>query len=119
MKKKFLRQDTNRFSKLGKKRKKLQKWRKPKGRDSKMRQKMKSYNKVVSIGYKSDKNKTGRISEKLPLLIYNVRGLEKVGKNNVIIIGKVGAKKKIEILKKADEMKLNILNLEKLKNAIK
>ena len=41
MKKKFLRRDSVRFSKIGKNRKKIQKWRKPKGRDSKMRLKRK------------------------------------------------------------------------------
>ena len=40
MTKNFLRVDSARYSKLGKGRRKLQKWRKPKGRDNKMREKM-------------------------------------------------------------------------------
>jgi len=37
--KKFLRRTWSRYSKLGRKRKKKQKWRKPTGRDNKMREK--------------------------------------------------------------------------------
>jgi ribosomal protein L32E len=45
--------------------------------------------------------------------VLNVEGLESVGKENIVIIGKVGAKKKMEIIKKATELKLKILNLGK------
>jgi len=48
-KKRFLRRLTNRYLKLGKKRKKKQKWRKPKGRHNKMREKERGYPAVVSI----------------------------------------------------------------------
>lgn len=50
-KKKFKRRTWSRYSKLGRKRKKKQVWRKPTGRDNKMREKRKSYPKVVSTGY--------------------------------------------------------------------
>ena len=101
---KFLRRDAKRFSKFGKKRKKLLSWKKPKGRDNKMREKRKGYAPVVSIGYKNkDKEK--------PKIIYNLKELEKISKNKDLLIGNVGKKKKIEIAKKAKEMKLKILNL--------
>ena len=109
MKKKFLKRDTARFSKFGKRRKKLLSWRKPKGRDNKMREKRKGYPVVVSIGYKNSgrkktENKKGRI-------IKNIKDLEKLNKNNFIIVGNIGQKKKIEIVKKAKEMKIKLKNI--------
>ena len=67
---KFLRRTSNRYSKLGRKRKKKQVWRKPKGRDNKMREKRRGYPAVVSIGYKKGKHKT-------QIIINNVKDLEK------------------------------------------
>ena len=101
--KKFLRRTWNRYSKLGRKRKNKQKWRRPTGRDNKMRKKRKGYPKVVSIGYKNS-------PKEKPILVKNVLELEKV-KNEKVIIGKVGKKKRIEIAKKAKEMKISIQNL--------
>ena len=90
---KFLRRDAKRFSKFGKKRKKLLSWKKPKGRDNKMREKRKGYPNVVSIGYKN-KNK-----EK-PIIICNIKELENISKGKKIFIGKIGKKKKLQIIKK-------------------
>lgn len=120
MAKNFLRQDSGRYSKLGKGRKKLQRWRKPKGRHSKMREKRKSYPKVVSAGYKREKKEYGKINGINYELVYNLNELKKLKKNDGIIIGKVGVKKKIDILKKAMEMELKILNMNSLggKNAV-
>jgi len=53
--KKFIRQESRRYSKLGSRRKKLQKWRKPKGRDSKMRLNMASHSASPTVGHKSPK----------------------------------------------------------------
>jgi ribosomal protein L32E len=47
-KRKFLRRIWSRYSKLGKKRKKKQVWRKPRGRDNKMREKRKNLQKEHS-----------------------------------------------------------------------
>ena len=113
-KKRFLRQDMMRYSKIGKRRKKLQKWIKPKGRHSKIRQKRKSYPRFVSIGYKKAKEDYGKIKGMTPILIYNLKDLERADKKNIIVIGKIGAKKKIEIFKKALDMKLKILNLRNI-----
>ncbi len=103
---KFLRRIWNRHSKLGKGRKKKQVWRRPKGRDNKMREKRKGYPIVVSVGYK--KNKSER---KLVRIVRNIGDLEKAEKNEMIIIGNIGKKKKIEIAKKATKMKLPIQNI--------
>ncbi|MFH1425770.1 MAG: eL32 family ribosomal protein [archaeon] len=107
MSKEFKRQEFMVHSKLGKNRKKLQKWRKPKGRDSKMRLKRKSYPKTVSIGYSSPKTKDPK-----PVLIHNIKDLLTTNKNTPIILARVGAKKKIEIIKLAQEKKIKILNIK-------
>ena len=102
---KFLRRDAHRFSKFGKGKGKKAGWRKPKGRDNKMREKRKGYSAIVSIGYKGVKN------EKEFVIINNLKELEKA-KGKEIIIGKVGEKKKIEIVKKAKELKIELKNVK-------
>ena len=105
--KSFLRRTGSRYSKLGRNRKKKQKWNRPKGRDNKMREKRTGYPKVVSIGYKKQKDKT----REAPIIVNNLKDLEKVKKNNSITIGHIGKKKKLGISKKAKEMKIEIQNL--------
>lgn len=111
MAKKFLRRIWSRYSKLGKRRKKKQKWKNPTGRDNQMRLKRKGYPRVVSSGYSNDKKDRNKINGKTPLWIYNVRDLEKLGKENIGIVASVGKKKKTEIAKKANEMKIEIYNM--------
>ena len=111
MTKKFLRQDWMRHSKLGKNRKKLQRWRRPKGRHSKMRNKRVNYPKNPLIGYKSQrKSMPGK-----PLLIHNMSELLAAKKGAKVIIARIGARKKIELIKKAQEEGIAILNLQKEK----
>lgn len=119
MPKKFIRRDSIRYSKLGKNRKKLQKWRRPKGRDNKMRERHAGYPKRPSVGYKNEKKESGKIDGKNVVVIYNISDLEKSGKDKSIILGKVGAKKKMEIIKKSNELKLKIINLGVKENAIR
>ena len=109
--KKFLRRDWRRYSKLGKGRKKLQVWRKPKGRDNKMREKRIGYPVIVKIGYSTYKKQRGKIEGKNLIKIFNLEDLKKIKKNEMGIIGSVGKKKKIEIAKKAEEMKIELYNL--------
>lgn len=109
---KFLRQDTVRHLRLGKKRRKLQKWRRPRGRHSKMRKKRFSYPKMPSIGYKKPSHISGRIKGKIPIVIENLSQLEKCKKENILILARrIGAKKKLEIIKKAKEKGFELLNL--------
>ncbi|MBU0467256.1 MAG: eL32 family ribosomal protein [Nanoarchaeota archaeon] len=114
-KKKFIRQESKRYSKIGKNRKKLQKWRKPKGRDSKMRLKRKSYSASVSVGYKKPRKTSGKIQDLQPVLVHNLKELSEMGKNFIAIIARVGAKKKLEIIKHAKEKKIKILNVKEVK----
>jgi len=102
----FRRRIWHRHSKLGKKRKKKQVWRKPTGRDNKMREKRRGYPVVVSIGYKKGKSEKTQIK-----LVRNLKDLETVKKGEIVIIGKVGKKKKTEIVKKVKEMKISVQNI--------
>jgi len=104
----FKRQESVRHLKLGKRKKKLRVWRRPKGRDSKMRLKRKSYAKTVSIGYKSKPTPK-------PALIHNLKELNSMEKKTKIILAKVGAKKKLEIIKAANEKGMQIINLRSSK----
>ena len=108
---KFLRRTWSRYSKLGKRRKKKQVWRKPTGRDNKMREKRKGYPAVVSIGYRSNKKSRDKLMDKKPVKINNLKELEKIKENEIAIIGGVGKKKKIEIANKAKEMKIELYNM--------
>ena len=109
MSKEFPRQDSMRHLKLGKKGRK--RWRKPKGRHSKMRKRRKSYPKIVLIGYKSPKETSGKINSLKPVLIHNFKELLKVKKDEIIILARIGSKKRIELIKSADEKGIKILNI--------
>ncbi|MEK6888710.1 MAG: eL32 family ribosomal protein [Nanoarchaeota archaeon] len=106
---KFVRQDTTRYSRIGRGRKKLQKWRKPRGRHNKIRRKRFSYPVQPSLGFRKMKNVRGKILGLNPVLVYNVNDLQSVGKDSIVVIAKIGAKKKIDVLKKALELKLKVL----------
>jgi len=103
--KKFLRRDSARHSQFGKRRKKMLKWKKPNGRDNKMREKRRGYPKIVSIGYKNKKQK------EIIKIIRNIKDLKKIKKGELIILGNIGKKKKIEIIKKANSENLEFLNI--------
>ena len=107
----FLRQDTTRHHRLGRKRKSLQKWRRPRGRHSKIRRKRFGYPIKVMIGFKRNQAHSGLIEGLKPILVYNVQEMSKLAKNSMAIIAaRVGARKKLEMIKKAQEMGIKILN---------
>lgn len=115
MSKLFIRQDSHRFHKIGRKRKKLRKWRRPVGRDSKMRLKRKSYPASPTVGHRSPHFARGKLNGKTPALVHNLAELKSLNKNSVAILAKVGAKKKLEIIKYADENKIKLLNVKENK----
>ena len=47
----------------------------------------------------------------IPKLVHNLSELESLGKDNAAIIARIGARKKLEIIKKADELKIKVLNI--------
>jgi len=108
----FVRRNTLKLSKLGRNRRKLQRWRAAVGRHSKIRKNRFGYTKSPRIGFKSPRNNSGKIGGKIPLLVNNVKDFAKAGKENIIIIARrVGAKKKMEMIKKANDMGLVLLNV--------
>ncbi|MDE1848626.1 MAG: hypothetical protein KGH55_01180 [Nanoarchaeota archaeon] len=108
---KFLRRGWSRYSKLGLRRKKKQIWRRPHGRDNKMREKRKGYPSVVSIGHRKEKNSRGKINEQKTIVVRNINELKKTGKGEMAVFGKIGKKKKIEMAKFALENKIQVHNL--------
>ncbi len=121
LKMKFIRRNWNQFSKLGKKRKKKQVWRRAKGRHSKIREKRKGYPIKVMVGFRQKKDERGLVKNQKPVLVNNIKELEKIQKGQVVIIGKMGKKKRIGIAKMAKEKNIPInINIKKfLKRAEK
>jgi len=87
-------------------------YRKPKGSDSKMKQGKKGKRKKIDTGYRSPKTARGLHRTGLKVkIITNIKELIKDENTGIIISKRVGLKKKIEILKKAISEKIKILNL--------
>lgn len=114
----FFRPGWYRISRVGKRRKKKRVWRHAKGMDSKIRLTERGYAARPSSGWGSDKKIRNKIDGIDFVRIENLSQLEKVGKNQGIIIASVGKKKRDEIIKKAEESKIKILNRYK-KNGVK
>ncbi len=108
---KFLRQDSHRHSRLGKNRRKKQVWRLPKGRHSKMRQQRKSYPSMPTIGYATPRKDSGKIQGLSPVLVHNLSELKALSKTQIAILAKIGAKKKLELIKFANENKIKMHNV--------
>ena len=66
---------------------------------------------MVEVGYKNKVRERHLINEKKPVLVYNLEDLNKVGKDDVAIIGKIGMKLKIAIVKEAMAKKIEVANL--------
>ncbi len=89
------------------------KWRKPKGNDNKMRLHWKGYPAVVSIGYRSPEQVRGLHPSGFEIVIvHSVKDLESVNpqKQAIYIARTVGLKKRLEIIRKAKELGIKILN---------
>ena len=102
----FLRRIHHKYVKLGRNRRKKGVWRAPKGRDNKLRDKRRGYSATVSVGYRRKSTDRKEI-----FVINNVEDLKKIGKQKEVFIGKVGKKKKLDILHKAKEMKVEFSNI--------
>jgi len=88
-------------------------WRRPKGLHSKLRKRIKSKGKIPSPGYGAPKNlKYLHPSGFKEVLVHNFKELEKIEpkKEAARIAHTVGKKKRKEILKKAEELKIKVLN---------
>src|SRR3989344_1735358 len=110
-KKTFLRRTWNRYAKLGMGTKEKQKWKRPTGRDNKMREKRRGYPSVVSIGYKTNKKDREKIEGKEIIMVMNLKDLNKLDKDKIALIGKVGNKKKLDLIKVAKEKNIEFQNI--------
>lgn len=115
IKPKFSRQDSHKKKKLG------DKWRRPKGLHSKMRLRKKGYKRSVKTGYGTPKSIKGTIKNLERVFVNNVNDLKNIDekKQGIIISSTVGMKNRVEIIKEAEKLKINILNIKSPKDYIK
>ncbi|MDO8459851.1 MAG: eL32 family ribosomal protein [Nanoarchaeota archaeon] len=114
MSKKFPRQESTRHIKLGSRKSKIT-WRRPTGRHSKMRRKRRNYPASPHIGRRTPNKESGLISGLTPILIYNMKDLSKCDKTTAAVISaRIGAKKRIEIIKQAKEKQIKFLNVKEI-----
>lgn len=111
----FLRQDAHKRKKLA------QKWRQPKGMDSKMRIGFRSRRLLPSHGYSSPREVRGLNRQGFEeVLVLNVRDLDGIDpKTQIVLVGHIGKKKKIEILKKCAEKQLAVAYVRDINAFIK
>ena len=107
---KFLRTDWHKKIRLGKGVKKNQKWHGAKGRQNKLRLNRKGRMQRPKIGWGADANVKNFIAGIEAVRVENIKDVEAVKAGQGILIAKVGAKKRAEIIKKANEKKITIVN---------
>lgn len=108
----FLRYDSDKYFRLGR----YEKWRRPKGIDNKTRLKLKGFPPIVTIGYRKPKEIRGlHPSGYKPVVVSNINQLEQLKEKKdtyaIILSGKLGLKKRLEILAKAKEYGIKVLNV--------
>ncbi len=113
---KFLRTDWHKKIRLGRGVKKNQKWHGAKGRQNKLRLNRKGRGQRPKVGWGAPKGIRDLVLGIRYVRVENINELLKVKKGFGIIIGKVGAKKRADIIVKANEMKMKILNKYKMKD---
>lgn len=98
------------YAKLGSRQKSKRRYKRSDGRHNKTRQKWKSRPPRVEVGYKNQANTRNIINGKMPVVIYNLADLRKIGKDNIAIIGKIGGKNKLEMAREIIAKKIETLN---------
>ncbi|MBS3155432.1 hypothetical protein J4404_02950 [Candidatus Woesearchaeota archaeon] len=102
----FLRTDSNKYD--------FDNWRRPRGMHNKLRLRVRGHRHVPKIGYGSPSLVWGVNKKGLtPVLVNNISKLKELdNKKNSIIIGKLGLRKKLELIKKCIELKFTVSNLK-------
>lgn len=113
----FLRKDWHKMIKLGSTVKSKRKWRGAKGRQNKTRLERRSRQARPKVGWGNKSSLKGKIDGNSFIHVLNLKDLEAVKGGECIIIGKVGEKKRKEIIAKANEKGLPILNKYRGENA--
>lgn len=88
---------------LGSGRKKLQRWRRPKGIHNKMRERRKGYPSRPELGMKGKVKQIPRIN--------NLSGLAKLPDKSEIILAHIGKRNKTRIIEEANKKNIKILNM--------
>ena len=103
---KFVRKRGEIFKRLG------LKWRAPRGIHSKLRMHKREAGNLPRAGYGSPKAVKGfHPSGFKEVIIFNLKDLEKIKQGEAVrIAATVGKKKRLEIMKKTEELKLKVLN---------
>lgn len=109
-KRKFLGTDFNKYSKLGVRRRKKQKYRKGKGIDNKLRLKKKGRLRNINIGFRNEKKSRDLINGLKPVMIYNLNDLKDIKSGEIGILAKIGNKKKKEIAEYSVKNKIRLKN---------
>jgi len=113
----FVRQESWRYKRLN------ENWRKPKGIDSKMRLSVEGWPKIVKVGYRGPKITRGlHPSGYKDILVHNTDELKGLNPKTdaARLASKLGAKKRAELIEKAKEMGIKVLNprgVKKVKEA--
>jgi large subunit ribosomal protein L32e len=115
----FVRQESWRYKKLA------TNWRKPKGKDNKMRKQVSGVPALVKVGYKGPRKSRGlHPSGYNDILIFNTNDLTRIDPkiDAIRIAHGVGYKKRLDILNEATKLKIKVLNpgkIEKVKKVEK
>ena len=89
-------------------------WRNPSGIHNKIRRKIKGKPSPVETGYGSPREVKGLLPNgKRPVIVHNAKELEKVNREQeaVIIASTVGKRKRMDIIKRAQELGIEIWNI--------
>lgn len=112
----FVKQDVHKKTRLKKK------WRRPRGRHSKIRLNIRGYRKGVRKGYGSPRAVYGFHPSGLKeIKVSNINDFEKINskEHGAVISSTVGIKKRIELLKKAKELGIVVLNFKDIDKFLK
>lgn len=104
---KFVRQEAWRYKRLG------EKWRRPRGKDSKTRLQKSGWPPLVKVGYRSPRKYRGlHPSGFNEVLVHNISELEGLdpARHAVRLAGSLGARTKLRIYEKAASLGLRVLN---------